>query len=75
MSTILKKRMRVEGFIISQDYGDRYPEFYAQMSTWLAQGKIAFKEDIVEGLENGISAFQGLLSGKNFGKLIIKVAE
>lgn len=75
MSTILKKRMRVEGFIISQDYGDRYPEFYAQMSTWLAQGKIAFKEDIVEGLENSISAFQGLLSGKNFGKLIIKVAE
>ncbi|NEY26889.1 NADP-dependent oxidoreductase [Escherichia coli] len=75
MSTILKKRMRVEGFIISQDYGDRYPEFYAQMSSWLAQGKIAFKEDIVEGLENGISAFQGLLSGKNFGKLIIKVAE
>lgn len=75
MSTILKKRMRVEGFIISQDYGDRYPEFYAQMSTWLAQGKIAFKEDIVEELENSISAFQGLLSGKNFGKLIIKVAE
>lgn len=75
MSTILKKRMRVEGFIISHDYGDRYPEFYAQMSTWLAQGKIAFKEDIVEGLENSISAFQGLLSGKNFGKLIIKVAE
>lgn len=75
MSTILKKRMRVEGFIISQDYGDRYPEFYAQMSTWLAQGKIVFKEDIVDGLENSITAFQGLLSGKNFGKLIIKVAE
>lgn len=75
MSTILKRRMRVEGFIISQDYGDRYPEFYAQMSTWLAQGKIVFKEDIVDGLENSITAFQGLLSGKNFGKLIIKVAE
>lgn len=75
MSTILKKRMRVEGFIISQDYGDRYPEFYAQMSTWLAQGKIVFKEDIVDGLENSITAFQGLLSGKNFGKLIIKAAE
>lgn len=75
MSTILKKRMRVEGFIISQDYSDRYPEFYAQMSTWLAQGKIVFKEDVVDGLENSITAFQGLLSGKNFGKLIIKVAE
>lgn len=75
MSTILKKRMRVEGFIISQDYGDRYPEFYAQMSTWLAQGKIVFKEDVVDGLENSITAFQGLLSGKNFGKLIIKVAK
>lgn len=75
MATILKKRMRVEGFIISQDYGHRYPEFYKQMSEWIAAGEIEFREDIVDGLENTVEAFQGLLAGKNFGKLIVKVAE
>lgn len=75
MGTILKKRMRVQGFIISQDYGDRYPEFFAQMSLWLSEGKIQFREDIVDGLEKSVEAFQGLLVGKNFGKLIVKVGE
>ncbi|MRT56126.1 zinc-binding dehydrogenase [Enterobacteriaceae bacterium RIT693] len=75
MATILKKRMRVEGFIISQDYSHRYEEFFKQMSEWIAAGEIAFREDIVDGLENTVEAFQGLLSGKNFGKLIVKVAE
>ncbi|MCE0825806.1 NADP-dependent oxidoreductase [Buttiauxella ferragutiae] len=74
MSTILKKRMRVQGFIISQDYADRYPEFYQQMSQWLAEGKIQYREDVVDGLEKSVEAFRGLLSGKNFGKLIVKVA-
>lgn len=75
MATILKKRMRVQGFIISQDYGDRYPEFSRQMNTWINAGKIKFREDIVEGLENSVGAFQRLLSGKNFGKMIIHVAD
>jgi NADPH-dependent curcumin reductase CurA len=75
MGTILKKRMRVQGFIISMDYGDRYPEFFKQMSQWLGEGKIQFREDIVDGLENAVEAFRGLLVGKNFGKLIVKVAE
>ncbi|HEY3986370.1 NADP-dependent oxidoreductase [Cedecea sp.] len=75
MATILKKRMRVEGFIISQDYSHRYEEFFKQMSEWIAAGEIEFREDIVDGLENAVEAFQGLLSGKNFGKLIVKVAE
>jgi NADPH-dependent curcumin reductase CurA len=75
MATILKKRMRVEGFIISQDYSHRYEEFFKQMSEWIAAGEIEFREDIVDGLENAVEAFQGLLSGKNFGKLIVKIAE
>ncbi|MFB5744491.1 NADP-dependent oxidoreductase [Cedecea sp. P7760] len=75
MATILKKRMRVEGFIISQDYSHRYEEFFKQMSAWIAAGEIEFREDIVDGLENTVEAFQGLLSGKNFGKLIVKIAE
>jgi NADPH-dependent curcumin reductase CurA len=44
------------------------------MSTWLEEGKIKYREDIVEGLENAPQAFIGLLEGKNFGKLVIGIA-
>jgi NADPH-dependent curcumin reductase CurA len=45
------------------------------MSTWLDEGKIIFREDIVDGLENAPQAFIGLLEGKNFGKLVIRFAK
>jgi len=73
--TILKKRIRMQGFIIFDDYGHRYVEFFKQMSEWLQQGKIKFREDIVDGLENAPQAFNGLLEGKNFGKLVVRVAQ
>ena len=73
--TILTKRIRMQGFIIFDDYGSRYGEFHGQMRSWLQEGKIKFREDIVEGLENAPQAFIGLLEGKNFGKLIIHVAD
>jgi len=44
------------------------------MSTWLKEGKVKFREDIDDGLENAPQAFIGLLDGKRFGKLIIRVA-
>ncbi len=73
--TILTKRLTVQGFIIFDDYGDRYPEFLEQMSTWVQEGKVKFREDIVDGLENAPKAFIGLLEGKNFGKLIVRVSD
>jgi NADPH-dependent curcumin reductase CurA len=45
------------------------------LSTWLAKGEITHKEDIVDGLRNAPQAFIGLLDGRNFGKLLIKVAK
>ena len=72
--TLLTKRIKMQGFIIFEDYGHRYDEFFCQMSAWLNEGKIKFREDIVDGLENAPQAFIGLLEGKNFGKLIIRVA-
>lgn len=74
MRTLLTKRIRMQGFIVFDDYGHRYPEFAKEVGQWLAQGKITFREDIVDGLENAPKAFIGLLEGKNFGKLIIRVA-
>lgn len=73
--TVLTKRIRMQGFIIFDDYGDRYGEFLQQMSTWFKQGKIKFREDIVEGLEKAPEAFIGLLEGKNFGKLVVHIAD
>lgn len=73
--TLLSKRIKMQGFIIFQDYGPRYPEFLAQMSVWVKEGKIKFREDIIDGLENAPQAFIGLLEGKNFGKLVIRVAQ
>lgn len=73
--TILTRRLTVKGFIIFDDYGDRYREFLDQMTTWVQEGKVKFREDIVDGLENAPKAFIGLLEGKNFGKLIVRVAD
>ncbi len=73
MSTILIKRLTVKGFIIFEDYGDRYNEFAKDMTAWLGDGKIQYREQIVDGLENAPSAFMGLLEGKNFGKLVIRI--
>ena len=45
------------------------------MNAWLAEGRIKYREDIVEGLENAPDAFIGLLEGKNFGKLVVRIAQ
>ncbi len=73
--TILTKRLKMQGFIIFDDYGSRFSEFFGQMSSWLWEGRIKYREDIVDGLENAPKAFIGLLNGKNFGKLIIRVVK
>jgi NADPH-dependent curcumin reductase len=73
--TILTKRLKMQGFIIFEDYAPRFSEFFGQMSSWLWEGRIKYREDIVDGLENAPEAFIGLLKGKNFGKLIIRVVK
>ena len=73
--TILTKRLKMQGFIIFDDYAPRFSEFFGQMSSWLWEGRIKYREDIVDGLENAPEAFIGLLKGKNFGKLIIRVVK
>jgi NADPH-dependent curcumin reductase len=68
------RRIKMQGFIIVDDYAPRFGEFYQQMSAWFGEDKVKSREDMVEGLENAPQAFIGLLEGKNFGKLIIRVA-
>lgn len=73
-SIILRKRIRMQGFIIFDDYAHHFDDFLQQMTHWVEQGKIKFREDLVDGLENAPQAFIGLLQGKNFGKLVIRVS-
>jgi NADPH-dependent curcumin reductase CurA len=74
MRTILTRRLEVRGFIINLEYGHRFGEFFEQMSAWVREGKVKDREDVVDGLENAPKAFIGMLEGRNFGKLLIRVA-
>jgi len=71
-SLILTRRLKMQGFIVSDHY-QRAPDFIRDVSQWLAEGKITYKEDVVEGLENAPEAFLGLFKGANFGKLVVKI--
>ncbi|MDF2152904.1 NADP-dependent oxidoreductase [Vibrio sp. CAU 1672] len=73
MGQLLVKRIKMQGFIIFDDYGHRYDEFAQDIHQWLAEGKIQYREHLVQGLENAPQAFIGLLEGKNFGKLVIQI--
>ena len=73
MSNVLRKRLLVQGFIISFHY-ELYPQFLREVAPLVREGKLRYREDVVEGLEKAPEAFIGLLQGKNFGKLLVKVA-
>lgn len=73
MGQLLSKRIKMQGFIIFDDYGDQYGDFSKQMQTWLSEDKITYREHLVEGIENTVSAFNDMLSGKNFGKTVVQV--
>ncbi len=74
MGTFLIKRIKVQGFIIFDDYGHRYNEFAKEMSHLLSTGQIKYREHLVDELESAPNAFIGMLEGRNFGKLIIRVS-
>ena len=75
LKEVLVRRLKFQGFIIADFFTSTFEEFRANMSGWVASGQIKIKEDLVEGLTNAPQAFIGLLRGKNFGKLIVKVGE
>ncbi|MCQ2998151.1 NADP-dependent oxidoreductase [Pseudomonas syringae] len=75
LRTMLTKRARMQGFIVFEEYGDRHEEFFHEMTPLVTQGKIKFREDVVQGLEQAPEAFIGLLEGRNFGKLVVHVSD
>jgi len=73
MRDVLTKSLTIRGFI-QREFQAQRPAFYREMAQWIAEGRVRYKEDIVQGLENAPEAFIGLLEGRNFGKLIVQVA-
>lgn len=73
LATILAKRIRIQGFIILDHYGERFDAFRRDMAAWLLEGRITLREDIVDGLEQAPAALARLLQGGNFGKTVVRV--
>jgi NADPH-dependent curcumin reductase CurA len=69
---IVTKRLRVEGFVIS-DHLDRLPEYLVRARDWVRDGRLRYREIVIEGIENAPAAFLGLLRGESIGKMIVKV--
>ena len=69
---VLVNRVRIQGFIVF-DFAARYKEGLAQLTDWLRQGKLKYREDVVDGLERAPAGLIGLLQGKNFGKMLVRV--
>jgi NADPH-dependent curcumin reductase CurA len=74
LTSLLTKQASAEGFLVFQ-FLDRYPQGLKQMAQWLREGKLKYKEDIEEGLENTPRAFMAMLKGRNVGKQLVKVSE
>ena len=72
--SLLVNRARMEGSV-GVAWADRYPEGAAQMAQWMKEGNFKTREDIVDGLENFPQTLLMLFEGRNFGKLILKVAD
>ena len=73
MREVLSRSLLIRGFI-QREFADQRPAFYEEMAGWIAAGQVRYREDIVDGLESAPEAFFGLLEGRNFGKLVVRVA-
>jgi NADPH-dependent curcumin reductase len=72
MRTVLTKRLTIRGFIVS-DFAARHAEFLRDMSQWVREGKVKYREFVTEGLDSAPAAFIGMLKGANFGKQLVRV--
>ena len=71
---LIVKRARAEGFLVFQ-FADRFREGQQQIAQWIKEGKVKYRETIVDGLENAPKAFIGLFHGENLGKQLVRVAQ
>ena len=73
LRSVLVNRIRMQGMIVF-DWKDRYAEGVQALAGHIAQGKLKYRESVVEGIENAPKGFIALLKGGNFGKQLVKLA-
>ena len=73
MRAFITKSLTMRGFIVTDFMAELQPEFLKRAVPWVRDGLLRGREDIVDGLENAPEAFIGMLEGRNFGKLLIRV--
>ncbi|WP_106847770.1 NADP-dependent oxidoreductase [Blastococcus sp. Marseille-P5729] len=74
MGAVLTKSLTLRGFI-QREFADQMPQFRREMSQWITDGKVKYREDITQGLDRTVDTFIGMLRGENFGKVVIEVAQ
>ncbi len=74
LTSLIVKRAKVEGFLVT-DYMPRFGEALFEVGRWYREGKLKYREQIVEGIENAPRAFLGMLRGENIGKQLVKVSD
>ena len=72
---VLTLSLTVRGFIQDEFLPTHHADFLRDMTGWVRDGSVRYREDVVNGLENAPAAFRGLLAGRNFGKLLVRVGE
>jgi NADPH-dependent curcumin reductase CurA len=72
MRSVLTKRLTIRGFIVS-DFAARQADFLRDMSQWVREGKVKYREFVTDGIDHAPAAFMGLLKGANFGKQLVRV--
>lgn len=71
---VLVNRLKIEGFIVF-DFVHRYAEALPRMAGWIRDGRLHYREDIVDGLENAPKALMKLFTGQNFGKQLVRIRD
>jgi NADPH-dependent curcumin reductase CurA len=74
LARIVINRLSLRGFIVLDHY-DLQPRFTAEMTRWIAEGRIKWRETVVDGLDNAPGAFLGLFSGDNIGKMLVRLGD
>ncbi|MFF7796898.1 NADP-dependent oxidoreductase [Streptomyces olivaceus] len=72
LARLIQTRGRIEGFLVGDHY-DLQPQFVEEVGPWVASGALKYRETVVEGIENNLEAFLGVLRGDNTGKMIVKI--
>jgi NADPH-dependent curcumin reductase CurA len=72
LALLIGKRLRVQGMLVG-DHTALRPQFLREVGAWVRSGRLKYRETVVEGVENTLEAFLGVLRGDNIGKMIVKL--